>query len=221
MSPKCGTTTIANFLGVCQHHKYNEEEINNLNNPEYKKIIIIRQNICDRFLSGFYEDLFNNTCYDNMNITFDNYLNFLYYCFKNKIPNVNNTKVYNDLDIPIWFGNCSNYSLNITDDNGNYCSHIMSQKYAISHIINQIYCKNVFLIDINNLSSILQYSTIRCNVKKKTYYNISEIPLSQIKFNKIIISEISLNEIQKKKILEIFDEDIIFINELKNKYDFI
>ena len=143
MAPKCGTTSIANMLNVSLHDKM---DLTNLNNPEYKKIIIIRESVIDRFLCGFYEDLFNNTCYDKMDITFNDYLLFLYKCFKEKIPNVTNTKMYNGLNIPVWFGNCSGCTLSITDDNGNFCSHIMSQKYAISGIVKNIQCKNVELI---------------------------------------------------------------------------
>jgi len=60
MPPKCGTTTIAKMLNVDLHSIY---DLSNINNTEYKKVIIIRKDIVDRFLSGFYEDLFNNTCY--------------------------------------------------------------------------------------------------------------------------------------------------------------
>ena len=66
MSPKCGTTTIANMLSVDINYKYPKEELDNLNNPEYKKIIIVRKSIIDRFLSGFYEDLFNNITFKEL-----------------------------------------------------------------------------------------------------------------------------------------------------------
>jgi len=153
-----------------------------------------------------------------MNITFDQYLMFLYNCFNKKIPDVNNINSYNGLDIPVWFGNCSNVKLNVTDKNGNFCSHIMSQKYCLSHIINKITCKNVFLIDIKNLSTILEEKTLKRNDKEKKEYNISTLHLASIKKNKIIVSEKSLNLKQKIYIKEIYEEDIIFIKNLKEKY---
>lgn len=221
MAPKCGTTTIANMLNVSVNHKYSNEELDNLNNPEYKKIIIIRKSIVDRFLSGFYEDLFNNSCYNNMDITFDNYLNFLYKCHNNKIPNVNNINIYNEVNIPVWFGNCSDVYNNITDNNGNFCSHIMSQKYALYNIVNNIKCKNVEIIELNNLSVILPQIEKK-NVKNKidklpNGLNISDMTLSYIKSNKIIISSIFLNEKQQQIILDIYKEDIVFLNELDEK----
>jgi hypothetical protein len=221
MSPKCGTTTIANMLNINILHKYSKEELDNLNNPEYKKIIIIRKSIIDRFLSGFYEDLFNNNCYNNMNITFDNYLKFLHKCHNNKIPNVNNINIYNGVNIPVWFGNCNGIYSNITDKNGNFCSHIMSQKYALYNIVNNIKCKNVQIIELNDLSVLLPYMKEK-NVKNKIEkisngFNISDMTLSYIKSNKIIVSSIFLNEKQQQIILDIYKEDIVFLNELEEK----
>ena len=222
MAPKCGTTTISNILNVDLHKEYSEVDLNNLNNPEYKKIIIIRESVIDRFLSGFYEDLFNNSCYDNMNITFNDYLIFLYNCYKEKKPNVNNINI-NNINIPVWFGNCSNQTLNITDKEGNFCSHIMSQKYAISNIVNMIECKNIKIIDLKNLSDILPKSTKKFNIKEKIEklpdkINFSEISLSYIKSNRLIISSKFLNEKQKEIILDIYKEDLLFFNELEEKF---
>lgn len=215
MAPKCGTTSIANMLNVHILHYYNRD---NINNPEYKKIIIIRKSIIDRFLSGFYQDLFDNECYDKMNITFNDYLLFLYKCHKEKIPNVQNLSIYNGLDIPVTF-----HKNNITNEHGKFCSHIISQKDAIYRLVNQIKCKNVQLIELNNLSILLPNVKI-CNAKKKLtflpngYENISNILLCDIKKNKIIISENFLNEKQKQIILDIYKEDVDFINELEIKY---
>jgi hypothetical protein len=226
MAPKCGTTTIAGMLNVHLHIEYSVSELDNLNNPEYKKIIIIRKNVIDRFLSGFYEDLFNNYCYDNLDVTFNDYLLFLYKCFKEKIKNVNNMNVYNNnLDAPVWFGNCSELTLNITDENGNFCSHIMSQKYALSYIINKINCKNVQIVELNNLSSLLNLREENEKNKKIKISNIqddfifSKIYLSEIKKKRIIIPSNYLNKKQQKKILEMYEEDTIFFNELEKKFN--
>lgn len=222
MAPKCGTTTIAKMLNVNLHIKYDEKDMKKLNNSEYKKIIIIRKSVIDRFLSGFYEDLFNNTCYDNMHVTFSDYLLFLYECFKKRIPNVNNMNIYNNKNVPVWFGNCSGVTRNITDDNGNFKSHLMSQKYAINNIVNNIKCKNVQVIDINDLSNILP-TTEKCNVKKKIEeipngFDVSSTLLSTLKSKRIIISDIFLDEKQKMIILDMYKEDLLFFNELEQKF---
>jgi len=225
MAPKCGTNTIANMLNVSTLDNYLDIILDNnlFNNPEYKKIIIVRKSIIDRFLSGFYEDLCNNTCYNNINITFNDYLLFLYKCYNEKIPNVNNLDVYNGLNIPVWFGNCSDVSLNITDTEGNFCSHIMSQKYAISQFTNLIKCKNLEIWDLNDLSILLP-NLKKCNVKNiihklpDGFDSMSNILLSDMKTKKILLSKDFLNETHKKIILEIYKEDIIFFNELENKF---
>lgn len=224
MSPKCGTTTIANMLNVDINYKYPKEELDNLNNPEYKKIIIVRKSIIDRFLSGFYEDLFNNTCYNNMELTFNDYLLFLHKCYTEKIPNVENTYIYNNLNIPLWFGNCSGVYRSITDKNGNFSSHIMSQKYAICNLVNKITCiDNVQVIELNNLSSILPKNVEKKNVKKKIdneeNINISNMTLSYIKANRIIISSKFLDEKQKEIILDMYKEDLLFIEVLEKKFN--
>ena len=226
MSPKCGTTTIANMLNVDINYKYPKEELDNLNNPEYKKIIIIRKSIIDRFLSGFYEDLFNNTCYNNMEITFNDYLMFLHKCYTEKIPNVDNIHIYNNLNMPLWFGNCSGVYRSITDKNGNFSSHIMSQKYAICNLVNKIICNdNVQVIELNNLSSILPNNIEKKNVKKKIEneenINISNMTLSYIKANRIIISSKFLDEKQKEIILDMYKEDLLFIEMLEKKFNMI
>jgi hypothetical protein len=220
MAPKCGTTTIARMLNINLHKEY---DLSNINNPEYKKIIIIRKNVVNRFLSGFYEDLFNNTCYDNINLTFNDYLLFLYKGFQEKIPYLDNINIYNGQNIPIWFGNCSGVSLSITNDEGNFISHIQSQKTAISYIVNLIDNKtNVEIVELNNLSKITN------NIKENIKNPISKLPdeindfsllsLSYIKKNKIIINDNFLNDTQKEIILDIYKEDLIFINELKVKF---
>jgi hypothetical protein len=224
MAPKCGSTTIAKMLNIDLHTKYSDVELENLMNPEYKKIIILRKSVVDRFLSGFYEDLFNNTCYDNMNVTFEDYLLFLQECFEKKIPNVNKINILNEEDIPVWFGNDSGYTLSITDENGDFRSHIMTQKYAIKHITDKIQCKNVQLIDLHDLSSILPLNVELHNVKEKLdnlpseYVDISNIILSKIKSNRIIISSKLLNEEQQKIITNIYEEDLIFFKELEEKF---
>jgi hypothetical protein len=220
MAPKCGTTTIAHMLNVDLHHSYTCEEINNLNNPEYKKLIIIR-NIIDRFLSGFYEDFFECNCYDNMDITFNDYLLFLYKCYTEKIPNVNTIHI-NNVNIPVWWGKGNNNYLNLTNNNGEFCSHIQQQKYAISHITNNIKCNNIELIDLSNLSYIIKVKNKNVNLKQVPFdFDLSTTSLSYMKKNKIIISSIYLTSEQIKIIFEMYSEDIEFIEELEKKYKYL
>ena len=217
MAPKCGTTTISNMLNINLHSKC---DLSNINNPQYKKVIIIRKDLVNRFLSGFYEDLFNNYCYSNIDIKFNDYLLFLYDCFQKKHPNVDNMKIYNEQDIPIWFGNCSNLSLPITDDKGVFISHIQSQYFAINKIVSLIENKtNVVVVELNNLSKYLN-NTIRENVKQKIHFNsnFSELPLLYIKNNRIIINNDVLTNNEKELILKIYKEDEIFINNLEYKF---
>ena len=226
MACKCGTTTISHMLNMLNNDSNVTHNTVDINNPKYKKIIIMRKCVIDRFLSGFYEDLFNNSCYNNMNITFNNYLLFLHKCYKEKLPNVGNLFIYNGLDMPVWFGNCSNVIYNITVYCGNFCSHIASQKYAICHVLNNITCTNIEIIELNELHILLP-NIKKCNVKPKVtkipvkFDNISNMLLPDIKSNRIIIAKELLNENQKQIILDIYKEDVDFLMNLENKYLYV
>jgi hypothetical protein len=220
MAPKCGTNTIANYLNknilYSEHDNYSL-----LSNDDYKKIIIYRNDIIDRFLSGFYEDLFNNSCYDNLEISFYDYLSCLYECFKLKISNLNNLFFFFKKDIPIWFGNCSNKTLTITNNKGVFCSHIGSQKYFISHLLNQIKGKNVQIIEINDLYKITNDMEKKYSKEKKIYnIDLSKIKICDMKKNSIIISKVCLHEKYKEMILEIYEEDILLINKITEDYEY-
>jgi len=218
MAPKCGTTTISTYLKKSLHTKYDN---NLLFDKGYLKLVIYRENIIERFISGFYEDLFNNLCYDNMDITFNEYLLFLYNCFKNKISNANSINIDLNKNIPVWWGNCSNIFLPITNNDGSFISHIQSQKYAISKLINSFKDDNIKIIELNNINLLIG-SDLKCNVKNKKMYdnvNLFTIKLCELKKNKIIISPNMLNNEQKDIILQIYQEDVDFINELKFKYE--
>jgi hypothetical protein len=226
MAPKCGSTTIANMLDISLETKQN---LSFINNPEYKKIIIIRKNVVERFLSGFYEDLINNFCYDNLNITFNDYLLFLYKCFQQKIPYADNIKIYNEDNeeyiMPIWCGNCSYQIYPITNYEGVFCAHLQSQKYAINGVVELIKDKtNVKIIELNDLSKLT--NSLKKNEKKKLLKmpdginDFSELMLSYIKKNRIIINENLLTDKQKEIILDIYNEDIIFINNLEKNFSY-
>lgn len=224
VSPKAGSCTIASYLNIPLLTKYSDEMIHNvLTNDTYMKIIIIRKNIIERFISGFYEDLLNSTCYNNMNITFNNYLLFLNNCYINKIKNVNNLNCVLTTYMPIWFGN-NERALSITDQNGLFSSHIMSQHYALNVFINMIEGSNIKLIELNNLNKFLKYDKIinkRDYQHFELYSNNQNVILSEIKEKKIIISEETLTEEQKKIILNIYMIDIDFIKELETKFEYI
>ena len=221
LAPKCGNNTISNYLKVNLHVKYPNID-NILNNKNFKKIIILRTDIIDRFISGFNEDLYNNTCYNNMSITFNEYLNFLNKCFKNKIPNVKNMSCCTSNNIPVWFGNCSKLYKTITDNTGKFQSHIQSQKYAISNIVDNIKDKNIKLLDLKNLSEFINTDTIK-NQKSKTTYDIdiSNMKICDIKKQHILFSKNNLNIRQQKIISKMYNDDLIYINELSSKYKWI
>jgi len=229
-SPKCGTTTISAYLNSPLNLEYkNKYEIENNNNTNlfldntFTNIIIYREDIIDRFLSGFYEDLFNNSCYNNVDVTFDQYLSFLHYCSVNKIPNLNNMNTYLNKDIPIWFGNCSYRKLNITDDTGTFISHIQSQSYGILYILNTINeykCKKVKIIELNDLNKIIPNEKYNVKNKSKHNINLSNTLVCDLKKNNIICSKKCLTDKHIELILEIYKEDIDLIHNLKNNYEY-
>jgi len=216
--PKCGNNSIAKYLNIPLHNEYSNDDILSvLNDDNYIKLFVIRKNIIERFLSGFYEDLFNNACYDNLEITFKDYLKFLFLCFKNKINNVKNIEINGNI-LPIYYGNCSNLELSITDENGNFQSHIQTQKYTLQHYVNFY---NIKLIEINDLN-ILFGKNINLNKKEKINekINISNIKLKLLKKNLIIINSDCLTDSEKEIILEIYNEDITFIKELESTFKY-
>jgi hypothetical protein len=221
LAPKCGSTSIAAMLGVDLNTIYNTDElVKVLKSDNFKKIIIYRKNILSRFLSGFYEDLFNNTCYDDINITFDNYLIFLKNTFINKNEYTNTLIDDNGVVVPIWFGNCSNLSLPITNENGVFISHLRSQKIVIKGIIDMISGNNVEICELRDLKRLI--GNIHENIKIKIKFtNIGNHSLSLIKKERIIIDHNDLNNEQKNIINMIYNEDIEYIKELEEKYNSI
>lgn len=218
--PKNGNNSIAEYLNISIHHSYDKNEIKNcLNDDNFIKLIIIRKNIIDRFLSGFYEDLFNNKCYNNIDISFTEYLLFLNHCYIHKIPKVDNLNVYLNDNISICFGNCSNKYLPITNDKGIFVSHIQSQKYSINSYLQY---KNIKLLDIKDLDKFLNRS-LHKNIKKKQYLDIDlyKIKLSTLKKERLIINKDVLNDYHKNIILNMYKEDTDFLEELEKKYEYI
>jgi hypothetical protein len=78
---------------------------------------------------------------------------------------------------------------------------------------------NVKMVNLNNLNKIIN-SDLKCNVKHKSIHNIDlyKITLGELKQKRIIVSSQVLDEDCKNMILEIYKEDIDFINELKELY---
>jgi hypothetical protein len=225
-SPKCGTQTLSKVLKIPIDKLYPFEEITCvLKDSSYKKIIIVRD-IIDRFISGFYEDLKNNSCYYNIDITFIEYVNFIYYCFKNKIKQVNNLNVYfKEYDQIIEWGNCSNLSLPITDEEGKISGHLIYQKSHLKPFIDIITNtdKNIDVIELDQLS---KYTNIREN--KKHYvddlndetYNYKTL-LSKLKKDKIYPNKHKmLNEEIINMINDIYMEDIEYINYIKQNFSY-
>jgi len=213
MSPKCGTNTICSYLKKSSIFE-NETSLFE-DKKDYLKIIIYREDLIDRFLSGFFEDLLNNTCYDEMDVTFEEYLLFLNKCFNDKIPNVTNLNCCLNKDIPVWFGNCSSVSKPITDENGNFCSHIMSQKYAISDIVINLKNKNIKIIELNNLSILFDAEKKYSRPRIKYDIDLSKTTLSDLKKKYILFSKECLEKKHIDIINNIYKEDLKFINYLK------
>jgi len=216
MPPKCGTTTISAFLGVTLHEKNDAHKY--LNDATYKKIIIYVENIVKRFLSGFYEDLFNNKCYSDMNITFEEYIQFVHQIYKQKIPNVRNLNCCTKYDHDLYYGGCSHVTLPITNACGEFTGHIQTQKYAIGKLIDNITCLNVNIIELNDLHKIV--NGVHSNKKKYVDidYDINDTKLSYMYEHKVVINESYISEKQHKIITEICEEDKLFIQHIKNKY---
>jgi hypothetical protein len=231
LAPKCGNQTISHYLKLDLHIKYTPEYINEiLTSDTYLKLIIIRKNIYARFLSGFYEDLFNNTCYSNVNMTFSEYLLFLKYGFDNKIKKLDNLNCYDaSLDVPIWFGNCSKLTLPITNEKGIFQSHISSQKYSISKLISSIKGKNAKLIELDKLSNYLDTDVIKNKTQNKTQNQYTgnvntftrNISLKDMKQNRWVITHNVLNDDEKSIIHHMYKEDIEFINNIEHKFEYI
>lgn len=222
LSPKCGTQTVSKYLRLPINISYNRNEIIKvLKDPEFKKIIVVRD-IIDRFFSGFYEDLKNNNCYLDLDISFYDYIKFLYFCNDNKIKNVNNLKIYYaDKNKLIEWGGCSGRRLPITDSSGCLSGHIIHQKIHIQPYISLLESTdNVEIIDIKELNEI---TNIHENSKSYTdsnddAYNYNSL-LSDLKKNKIFPKkEKMLNSKIKNIINHIYFCDNEYIESIKLKF---
>lgn len=222
LSPKCGTQTISKYLRLPLNISYNKNEIIKvLKDPEFKKIIVIRD-IIDRFFSGFYEDLKNNDCYFDLDISFFDYIKFLYFCNDNKIKNVNNLNVYyKDKNKLIQWGGCSGLSLNITDSSGYLSGHIIHQKTHIEPYISLLEnTDNVEIIDICELNKItnIRENSKSYNNTNDNNYNYNSL-LSDLKKNRIFPEkEKMLNPVIKNIINHIYFCDYEYINSIKLKF---
>lgn len=221
LSPKCGTQTLSKYLKIPINMSYEKSEILNiLKDKSFKKIIVVRD-VIDRFFSGFYEDLKNNKCYLDMNLSFFEYIKFICYCHDNKIKNVNNTSIYYpDNNNLIYWGGCSRLNLPITDSSGNLSGHIISQKIHLRSCVDLLEPDdNVEIIDITELTKI---TNIQENVKSYTEednkYNYDTL-ISDLKKAKIYPKkEYMLNKVITNIINHIYISDIIYIKSIKNKF---
>lgn len=227
LSPKCGTQTISKFLNLPLNMSYDKNElIKVLKDPEIKKIIVVRE-VVGRFLSGFYEDLKNNNCYFNLDISFEDYINFICYCYDNKIKNVNNLNVfYKNNDTLIEWGQCSSLHLPITDSLGNLSGHIIHQIAHIKPYTNMLNENdNVEIIDISELNKF----TNICENSKPYDINKSIDNIKKYNFNSLL-SELKKDEVFPKKekminphiesiINHIYESDSKFIEDIKIKFN--
>jgi hypothetical protein len=226
--PKCGNTTIAKYLDLPLHIEYSDEEIYRvLIDNSYKKIILFRD-IFDRFLSGFYEDLNNNSCYSNIDMSFLDFCEFLNFCMENKLKNVDNLNCFDkNLDREIWWGECSNTKQNIINDNGEISGHMISQENSIKILIQIIEDNNgdnVYLLNITDLNNYLNKTLIE---NSKTYNsNIDDFDfnthLSVLKKQDIFPQKkYMINERIQNIIQKLYNSDNIYLDKLKKKYNLI
>jgi hypothetical protein len=222
-APKCGSTTISSHLNVSLHETYSDAcMINILSNNEYLKIIVIRTDVVGRFLSGFTEDLYSNECYANLHLTFIGYIKFLYHCYTKKIKHVNNLNVFFSRDIPIYFGGNDTCKLPITGENGEFVSHIQTQKYALGNLIDIITGTNVKLLNINELSRFLGNNESK-NVKRKFESNscADMLYLCDLKRIGSMVSKKMLSAECYRMILDMCKDDLEFIKNLEKKFEYI
>lgn len=222
-APKCGSTTIASHLNVSLHEIYSDDcMINVLSNNEYLKIIVLRADVVGRFLSGFTEDLYNNECYTNLHITFIGYIKFLYHCYTKKIKHVNNLNVFFSRDIPIYFGGSDTCKLPITGENGEFVSHIQTQKYALGNLIDIIIGTNVKLLEINELSRFLcnnESKNVKCKLESNS--NADMLYLCDLKRMDSMISKKMLSDECYRMILDMCKDDLEFIKNLEDKFEYV
>lgn len=218
-SPKCGSTSLRECFENIEH--YEENKILQLLN-EYKIYIVYNENIKRRFLSGFYEDLINNSCYDEMNISFSDYIDILYNIHLNKTKNVNKIQ-HNNKEYDIWWGECSNNKSNITNENGVFVSHIQTQKYSTinySNIFEENH--NVELLKLKDISFLTNNIHKNKSEKKHDFLieklDITNILLKDIKKNVLIHTQNIFSEEIEKKIIEMYEEDEEYIYFLKLKF---
>jgi hypothetical protein len=226
--PKCGNTTLSNFLNIPLNQNYENTYLYDiLTNSNYKKVLVLR-NPFERFLSGFYEDLNNNSCYENIHISFANYCEFLNYCHDNKLTNVNNLNVFfKNENEPIWWGNCSNLTLPITDEYGSISGHIGSMCLYVENIT--FNADKLEIIDIKDLSTFLQISKNEIKNTKnygvENEYNVTpHMLLSKLKHLKTTKNYCAQAKfLYTPRIYEIIKNiykiDFDFIEELNKKYN--
>jgi hypothetical protein len=224
VSPKCGTQSISNYSNTPLNITYTSEEIERVLKDSKMKKIIVTRDIISRFVSGFYEDLHNNDCYLNLNISFFDYIIFIFYCYENKIKNVNNLNVfYRNKNNLIEWGQCSSEYLPITDSSGNISGHIVHQGSHIEPIMNMLDKNdNVEVIDISELNKFIEthknqklYNT---NINNKNY-NFNTL-LSELKKDNVSPSkEKMINPLIENIINHIYQSDYELIKKAKSIFN--
>lgn len=197
--------------------------MNVLQNNDFSKIIV-KRNILERFLSGFYEDLRNNCCYCFIDITFYEYCLFLKHCFDNKLKCVKNLNVFfTNVDMPIWWGSSSDTSTNpITDDEGNISGHIISQTKCIKNLVSQIRGKNVKIIEQHEIH--LNLHSENKEIKNKNMYitsneNVDSMLSPNIKLS--VLKKMFLHNENLPTIKELYNTEIIEIINHIYKDDYV
>jgi len=225
--PKCGNNIISTYLNLKINKKYTHKNIMYvLTNNNFKKIIIYRD-IYDRFLSGFYEDLINNSCYLDIDLNFLEYCEFLEYCINNNIKNVSNLNVkYYNLDKKIWWGECGAQNYNIINNKGYIDGHMISQENCIKIYVDILIRRKSTNVYLLNIKDINKYLGINIYKYQKNYMINDDInfktPIYILKTNRLFPTrEIMINDKVKSIIDNLYNSDFIFLDNLKKKFNII
>ncbi len=228
VAPKCGNSSIAKNLGVPVLINYSEDKKREiLFDSTYTKVIIVRQNLVDRFLSGLYEEMFpksgiNGEIYANINLTFGEFLESLFAIIKSRAPNVQTishpSSTFASEAAAQW--RIESFGGPITDEFGTLVTHMGSQFWWISDIVRVMLTAPTpqpwTVIDTANICQALDMPIVK-NVKKKISYSpkfYQRLYISEIIQKKRIATRDCLTAAQLQEILALFAHDQQFIDLL-------